>query len=221
MREQVKSGVCSSSRIHLTLAIGISVCVVGLVGCVAPERGIPIAYDIEQNDIPVPELYRFLGSETPDYGFVEDAAFRSWTGHYRGGGRIDDLVPWYIEEMNTLGWNFMRLEGESEHKQLFFRKENEAAEIEIERRFASDIKSYANYVDAEIHPLGVENYTVTENLERFGQIQPVSYTAPPSGGEGTLDAKTPRLEAPVSEGRGSLELERARALREIEAIERS
>lgn len=221
MRNQVKSGMRSSSRVQITLAIGLSVCVVGLVGCVAPEKGIPIAYDIEQNDIPVPELYRFLGSETPDYGFVEDAAFRSWAGHYRGGGRIDDLVPWYIEEMNTLGWNFMRLEGESEHKHLFFRKDDEAAEIEIERRFAPDLKAYANYVDAEIHPLGVENYTVTENLERLGQIQPVSYT-PPTGGEANAaETETPRTEAPVREGRGSLELERARALREIEAIEGS
>lgn len=216
MTEQKKRSA-GNSGISLTLAALLSMGALQLVSCVAPVRGIPMTRNVEQNDIPVPGPYQFLGSETPDYGFVEGGAFRSWTGRYRGGGRIEDLVPWYIEQMNALGWSFARLEGVKDEKQLYFRKESEAAEIEIARRFSPELKAFANFVRAEIHPLGTEDYTVQANMERFGTIQTTSYTAGSTGTIQALEAEPVRAEATFEANRGSLD--RQRALREIEAIE--
>jgi hypothetical protein len=164
----------SGAVVLIAVAGGWILSAAGCEGVSKPGESRDYQTGVELEGFPVPETFVF--DESRSYLFSPAALGGSfhptWTGYYRGPGRPDDYVPFYIREMQVRGWKLRQVDPqpESSTKRLEFIQTAEAkgATIILSRLWDNALfGGYGCAIKAEVRTLGPEAFSVNENLARM------------------------------------------------------
>ena len=188
MKSQVKRCVIA---VALTTLFGF--------GCVTAPSGILVVDGVEQDDIPAPADFEFVGSETYEPPIPDATMFRSWKGVYKGPGHLQDIGPWYVGAMQEKGWKINRhFKTDVRVYQYFFIKGDEEAKIQIEQTYNYTEGKSTNIVTAEVHPRGTESFSI-HDLQTLKESEPALDAIPETAATQVLGEEPKRSYSPKGE----------------------
>ena len=170
-----------------------------LWGCHGVEQPSPhpdFVFHHELEDFPYPASFRFIEGAKYAPPELAGTSFTSWTGRYRGPERPATHVTFFIEELTARGWKTGPIiESPDGNVTLEFTRGEEAANIELQRIFDSELASFGCELRARIRPRSPDEITVEENISwiRSGQ-QRLQARRGITGEESTLIGPRPRVE---------------------------
>lgn len=160
------------------------------VGCTTAPVGVPVNFGEEQDDFPVPPGFTFIPGKSWTYqpAGVADPHFRSWVGTYRGSGKVGTIAPFYVREMQKLGWELEEVRDfDAGRQELTFYKGEEEAHVKMRRKFVSRLGGYGTEIEGNIRVRPLESFADVDSLKRTANSVTIS-SGHGAGDDSSFDA---------------------------------
>jgi len=144
----------------------------GCHGVPKPEPSPEFVEKYELEGFPYPDRFEFLRGFQYAPRELAGVFEPTWIGYYKGPGRPADHVPFFIREMQARGWRLRELVADSSagKKSLEFIKKEKGTRIELSRVYdGSRYGTSACLLKAEVRTLGLESFSIEENLALIGE----------------------------------------------------